>query len=594
MLPWFLRDSERLTKERAGVDELARSTSWLVGVDWGIAGELNLDAIIRAHDHDYGVRLSFPDLFPDAPIVVRPRNMQGRISTHQYGGAEGALCLEWGPDNWHRDITAVQMLQSAHRLFETENPLGENRPAIPVVAQSRHALTIGQEIRGKWARWYASPSLLDYTTAQPTGTAGNLQFSLRDVGDDWIVFVHELTPQGGSSWKETLIPSALPGAVASDLLLGAWLKTELASETIDSQKNLADLQAILPELTEKNLLTTGNTSGVLVMDGAGMLHFFIVLPSAKTIACKRLESERTPMEIRAPNYPSLNTKSIAIVGLGSVGSKLATTLARMGVGKFYLVDHDILLPENLSRHALDWTVVGEHKVNAATIAINRINPEIKTEVSRLHLTGQESNASVNGVLNKLAECDLIIDATANSKVFNLLAAAARTSKRPMIWMEVFGGGTGGMVARSRPSLDPIPQDMRGAYLQYCTDNPAPTTSQTNNSYTTETADGEVLTASDSDVAIIAHHAARFVPDCFTPPEQAKFPYSMYLIGLTKAWVFDAPFATIPISMESFSTAGWEPEKTTEYSQDNVQFIVGLIEKQKNAIANPTGNQNPTG
>jgi hypothetical protein len=239
-------------------------------------------------------------------------------------------------------------------------------------------------------------------------------------------------------------------------------------------------------------------------------------------------------------------------------------------------------------------VVGEHKANAASIAINRINPEIKTEVSRLHLTGQESNASVNGVLNKLAECDLIIDATANPKVFNLLAAVARTSKRPMIWMEVFGGGTGGMVARSRPSLDPTPQDMRGAYLQYCTDNPAPTTSQTNNNYTTETADGEVLTASDSDVAIIAHHAARFVPDCFIPAEQAKFPYSMYLIGLTKAWVFDAPFATIPISMESFSTAGWEPEKTSVYSQDNVQFIVGLLEKQKNATANPTGNQNPTG
>src|SRR6185436_13592800 len=110
MVPWYLRDSERLAQERKGIEELSRSADWLVGAEWGLDETLYLDVVIGAHGYDYNLRLSFPALYPDAPSVVRPRNVEHRLSTHQYGGADGPLCLEWGPDNWHRDITAVQML----------------------------------------------------------------------------------------------------------------------------------------------------------------------------------------------------------------------------------------------------------------------------------------------------------------------------------------------------------------------------------------------------------------------------------------------------------------------------------------------------
>jgi len=152
----------------------------------------------------------------------------------------------------------------------------------------------------------------------------------------------------------------------------------------------------------------------------------------------------------------------------------------------------------------------------------------------------------------------------------------------MIWMEVFGGGMGGMVARSRPGLDPTPQDMRGAYLQYCTDNPDPTVRKGAENYATETDYGEVLVASDADISIIAHHVAGFVPDCLAPAERSKFPHSMYLVGLTKGWVFDAPFVNIPISMASFSVAGWSNRQETELVADNGEFLLGLLQKDNNA------------
>ena len=153
MLPWFLRSPDRLQSERSGIGALAHSAQWLVGFEWRFDDDLCLDAVIRAHGHDYEVRVSFPALFPDAPATVRPRNMQGRVSHHQYGGTDGSLCLEWGPDTWHPSVTAAMMLESAHRLFEIENPLGRDRPEMPVVAPSRHCLTMGQELRGEKLRW---------------------------------------------------------------------------------------------------------------------------------------------------------------------------------------------------------------------------------------------------------------------------------------------------------------------------------------------------------------------------------------------------------------------------------------------------------
>ena len=104
-------------------------------------------------------------------------------------------------------------------------------------------------------------------------------------------------------------------------------------------------------------------------------------------------------------------------------------------------------------------------------------------------------------------------------------------------------------------------------------------------YAIETEEGEVLVASDAEVAIIAHHAARFVSDCFTPPDRSNFPYSMYLIRLAKGWVFEAPFDTIPISMESYSVAGWDNGKEQELCPEDVQFLHNLLKKGNNETSN---------
>jgi len=106
-------------------------------------------------------------------------------------------------------------------------------------------------------------------------------------------------------------------------------------------------------------------------------------------------------------------------------------------------------------------------------ALQRLGVDFDIDVSRTDITGQESTATVAVVLDRLGKCDLIIDATAESKVFNLLTATASVYKKPLVWLEIYGSGFGGMIARCRPELDPAPQMIRAAYLGYCEQNPAP-------------------------------------------------------------------------------------------------------------------------
>lgn len=593
MESWIFREPERFRREREEVDNLKGSAEWLVVADWNIERDgLCVDVVIRAHGHGYEVRLLYPDLFPHVPPIVRPRNAEGRWSGHQYAGANGVLCLEYRPDNWRPEITGAQMLESAHRLLDIENPLGENRPERPVTAPSAHQLTLGQEVRGEWARWYSSESLGTFFAEPNVSAAGSFKFSLRDPNGNWIILIHEAAPLGGDAWKDVQIPACIPGAVASDQWNGVWLNApEHDAATIKAAATLDALRAISREAGHPpDLLATDGSSpvagfdrgirAVLIRDRERNLHLFISLSKPSVTRCTPVCSETRSKELRLPEGRSLAGKSIGIVGLGSAGSKIALTLARTGVRKFYLVDHDLFLPENLVRNALDWQSVGEHKVDATTTALRLVAPDVQVTVSRTHLTGQESSASVSLVLDRLGDCDLVIDATANPRVFNLLAAVSKAGEKPLLWLEIFAGGIGGLIARSRPGIDPSPQTMRAVYLRFCEEHPFPP-QQTADDYILENAEGRVLAASDADVSILAHHAARLAADALLAAV-SDYPYSMYLIGLAEAWIFEAPFSTLPIATEPFRENEPQGLDAKTFGADNLAFLGELLEKRNHA------------
>lgn len=72
---------------------------------------------------------------------------------------------------------------------------------------------------------------------------------------------------------------------------------------------------------------------------------------------------------------SLSQRTVALVGVGTLGSSIAVQLARSGVGKLILIDPDKFNAENLGRHVLGIDDLGRNKAEALK---SRIQNDIPT------------------------------------------------------------------------------------------------------------------------------------------------------------------------------------------------------------------------
>ncbi len=421
---WFLADPIRLSEERIAIDNLQQKVDWLIGTKWTISNtELAIEASIIALDNTYNVRMIYPDHFPYSPPIVRPTNSSELWSTHQY--RDGALCLEWGPDTWVSTVTGAQILESVYRLLEIENPFDSDNKTI---APSRHFLTKGQELRNTLLRIYISNSCQKFILTLPNLTSGTMLYSTHHQRDSYSILIHKVTPISGDAWYDTEIPNALRGKSNIWFSHGLIFTTELKYAKLSRLSTLSDIEGVLKAAGYGDIVLSGSDNEpifgldedpetIIITDVNHVPHVYTSYQEDKFIKVKNLLADDGTSHLRTPvELQPLSKKRIGIVGLGSLGSKIAVALARMGVKNFYLVDDDILLPENLCRHELDWRSVGEHKTAAVAQAIDNILYDAKIEISKVNITGQENPVVVNGVLDKLSHCDIILDMTAASQV----------------------------------------------------------------------------------------------------------------------------------------------------------------------------------
>lgn len=86
--------------------------------------------------------------------------------------------------------------------------------------------------------------------------------------------------------------------------------------------------------------------------------------------------DRAYLTPRSGGLSSLNGKHVALIGCGSVGSYIGLELARAGIGKFTLIDADVLTYENVYRHAVGQYAVGLFKVDALKNDIEKRIPYV--------------------------------------------------------------------------------------------------------------------------------------------------------------------------------------------------------------------------
>jgi len=126
---------------------------------------------------------------------------------------------------------------------------------------------------------------------------------------------------------------------------------------------------------------------------------------------------RTELLVGKRAIDNLRDSSVAVFGIGGVGSYSAEALARSGVGRLVLIDHDLICESNINRqvHALSSTI-GLPKVEVMRNRIMDINPNIVVETKQIfYLPGSEDilwkyDYVIDAVDTMTAKLDIVVEA----------------------------------------------------------------------------------------------------------------------------------------------------------------------------------------
>ena len=145
-------------------------------------------------------------------------------------------------------------------------------------------------------------------------------------------------------------------------------------------------------------------------------------------------------------FEKFQSSHVCIVGIGGVGSWVAESMARHGIGKITMIDMDHIAESNINRqiHALDSTL-GLSKVEAMRLRMLDINPNCKINYHDSFL--EEDNIS-DLIAQKF---DFVIDAIDQTKIKILLAEHCLDYSIPFIMT----GGAGGKINPELIKIDAL-------------------------------------------------------------------------------------------------------------------------------------------
>jgi tRNA A37 threonylcarbamoyladenosine dehydratase len=136
---------------------------------------------------------------------------------------------------------------------------------------------------------------------------------------------------------------------------------------------------------------------------------------------------RTELLIGAAGLSQLKNATVAIFGLGGVGSYAAEALCRAGIGRLVLVDFDDICLTNVNRqlHAMDGTV-GKAKVQVMAQRLRLINPDAEV------VPYQDFYAAENSEFLLADHYDYVVDAIDHITSKLHLIKTCRTREIPII------------------------------------------------------------------------------------------------------------------------------------------------------------------
>lgn len=152
-------------------------------------------------------------------------------------------------------------------------------------------------------------------------------------------------------------------------------------------------------------------------------------------------------QLRLPELTGVERAKIVLVGVGSLGSKVAIELAKAGVGRLVLIDGDYYDVNNAVRHELPAWLAGTHKTIGMAIVCQQANPFCEIEWDSREIGSKRDDAE--RFLERLDGADLVVETTGSRAVTRVVERYCRIADVPLVSASLTSGSRGGDIVLLR-------------------------------------------------------------------------------------------------------------------------------------------------
>lgn len=465
MQPWFERDPELLAREIAELE--AAGAKVVVDEAARAAGQLRLSLEYPTSEGNLALVGVYPDFFPFfRPEVLAP---DLTLVRHQQPVSKALCLIGRRTSRWYAEQTLASLLRDqlpfllpliagepVEKVVPVEEPQGE--PASDHY-NAEAPLESYLLFDGSWSIDKAITEGTFKALVKQVPREGRPELTIQGV------ITEVLAPDGRklADWNGPTLPGM------DEVVNGRWLRL--------AEPALGDINRVLDALGEerRNWLMNERAwpnqrhlalGAILYPEEVqhrtfanGWLGIQWLVSRQKRGATRAVTGTfvRTyragadDLAARMPATRLLQERSIAFFGLGAIGAPAALELARAGVGRLLLVDHDLVDPATIRRWPFGVSALGAMKVNVLQRQLAADYPWTVVDTDTMKIgavedgvAGSQQGARLSALLDGR---DLIIDCTAELGVNHLLSELARVRGIPYVMANATPGGWGGMVAR---------------------------------------------------------------------------------------------------------------------------------------------------
>jgi hypothetical protein len=364
---------------------------------------------------EYPLRIIYPDGYPSfPPSVISDVNDDLVLVRHQFKLSKVLCLFGFSSERWRANFTAREVLQEAEELIANYSPLTYDK-------DSDSADDIVPE------------PIINQFNYEPGGILIPAPFGDLSLGELEDSNEGKLKYPNGKVKRGMLSSLKVAGENKEvDLGYDNWLKNSTIYKTqiykIDSPPPLTTVK-IKPWLKEKKIRVNPKKNQFVFFvfedewgkrgnKRTSWIALKLIQGEASWLRCYLVSED--DVKIRTPYGSGMSDKAVTLIGAGSLGSLVSTTLAQEGVGDFYIVDHDIYEPSNSIRHQVRQDYFALPKVDGVADRILELKPKTNITLYRMAIGSSKSQEDYQHIINAIKKSDVVIDTTGEHSVSHLL------------------------------------------------------------------------------------------------------------------------------------------------------------------------------